>query len=75
MGRMKYGIGISLKRMKMIELGEIKETAHLGPGLTNGEVLRGLEVLGKRTGEKIIVTYRLYRRLLLKQLETAFVLV
>ncbi|KAF2665772.1 FAD-binding domain-containing protein [Microthyrium microscopicum] len=49
MGRMKNGIGISLKRMKTIELDKNNNTAHFGPGLTNGEVLRGLEALGKRT--------------------------
>jgi hypothetical protein len=75
MGRMKNGIGISLKRMKTIELDENKETARLGPGLKNGEVLRGLEALGKRTGENIIITYRLSTSLPLKQLETAYVLV
>jgi FAD/FMN-containing dehydrogenase len=73
MGRMKNGIGISLKRMKKIELDENKETARLGPGLKNGEVLRGLEALGKRTGEKIIVTGHLFTNLPLKQLETVYV--
>jgi hypothetical protein len=75
MGRMKNGIGISLKRMKTIELGENKETARLGPGLNNGEVVRGLDVLGKRTGENFILTDCLSTSLRLEQLETAYVLV
>jgi FAD/FMN-containing dehydrogenase len=75
MGRMKNGVGISLKRMKKIELGENEKTARLGPGLNNGEVLRGLEALGKRTGKKITITDRLSTSLSLKQLETAYVLV
>jgi hypothetical protein len=75
MGRMKNGIGISLKRMKTIELSENKETAHLRPGLNNGEVLWGLEALGKRTGENTIIIDRLSTSLPLKQPETAYVLV
>jgi FAD/FMN-containing dehydrogenase len=75
MGRMKNGIGISLKRMKTIELDENNETARLGPGLKNGEVLRGLEALGKRTGENIIIAGHISTSLPSKQLETAYVLV
>jgi hypothetical protein len=63
---MKNGIGISLKRMKTVELVENGKVARLGPGLINGEVLRGLEALGKRAGKKKIIIKNILHELTCK---------
>jgi hypothetical protein len=51
--RFKGGLGISMRRMKMLELNKDGKTAQMGAGLISGEVIRKLEKLNKRTGMKV----------------------
>jgi FAD/FMN-containing dehydrogenase len=50
LNRFKGGLGISMKRMKLLELNEDNKTAQMGAGLISGEVIRKLGKLDKRTG-------------------------
>jgi hypothetical protein len=45
------GIDNSLKRMKALQVLGDGYTARFGPGLKVGEIIRGLDVLGKQTDE------------------------
>jgi hypothetical protein len=49
----KNGIGISLKRMKTLEILADGCTARLGPGLLIGEVIKGLDAHGKWAGGRL----------------------
>jgi len=47
--------------MKSVQLSSDGKSARLGPGLTNGEVLRVIDALGKRTGKRHGRFYALFR--------------
>jgi hypothetical protein len=53
LSRFKGGLGISMRRMKLLELNKDGKTAQMGAGLISGEVIRKLEKLNKRTGMKV----------------------
>lgn len=46
---MQHGLAISLVRLKTVELLPGGALARVGPGLTNGELLRALWAVGKQT--------------------------
>lgn len=50
---MQEGIAISFIRMKTIMVDDSGKFAELGPGLTNGELIRGLWAQGKQTGKRM----------------------
>jgi FAD/FMN-containing dehydrogenase len=52
LGRMQQGIAISFRKMKTIAVNPDGLSAHLDPGVTNGEVVRALWAENKQTGEQ-----------------------
>lgn len=51
LNKMKSGIAISFRRMKAIAVNGDGKSAQLDPGLTNGDVVRGLWRINKHAGE------------------------
>lgn len=49
LAKMSHGIAISFVRMKSVELLPGEDLARLGPGLTNGDLVRALWKMGKMT--------------------------
>ena len=45
-------------KMKRIKISPSGDYADLGPGLTNGELIRGLWAEGKQTGKSLVTRCR-----------------